>query len=215
MFKQIFSHVIFYISIDISPNNDGQLVIKKTPTGETESRGFSLKPTNPGMANGQQQQGESAAFTITSDTIDSASMPVDCRGFSLNPSDQPLPALAVDSRGIPLKSRVVSLKETVDSEDGRGFDLKPVSDLLAIIDQEVGGRNEDAKEDAVGAAVEDDSEEDTPPPDSLRSIKEKVKARKSFDTKSRTKGKKILPVKRTESPVRPRGTGKGNYDNYK
>lgn len=182
------------------------MVIKKTPTGDVESRGFSLKPAvvtdNTPVAGELKPRPfkDSAAFTITSDTIDSASIPVDCRGFDLQPAEQHHPAgLAVDSRGIPLESRVVSLKENSDLNEGRGFDLKPVADLLNIIDEEVARREGD---------VEEDDEEDTPPPDSLRSIKEKVKARKSVDNTKQRSSKKDMLGKKTvkESPVRVRGS---------
>jgi hypothetical protein len=197
---------------------EDQLVVQKSSSGETKSRGFSLKPAvityNSPVENDLKKRQllthiGSAGFTLTSDSIDSSSLPVDCRGFSLKPSE-PLPrrtesGLAVDSRGIPLDSRIILLdsRENRDNltEENRSLDLQPVANLLAMIDRE---DRRTGQGDGDG-----DDDEDTPPPDSLRSIKAKAKARKSVDTTKRDSTKKRLTTKKSSknlnSPVRVRG----------
>ncbi|XP_031560338.1 centrosomal protein of 162 kDa-like isoform X2 [Actinia tenebrosa] len=202
----------------LESQHEDQLLLQKSSTGETKSRGFSLRPsviTDSSPAENELKKRQlltnigSAGNTLTSDSIDSASLPVDCRGFSLKPSEPlpsgPEPGLAVDSRGIPLDSRVVPLdsRESRDSftEEKRGLDLQPVANILAMIDKTEGKK---------GKIGDDDTEdEDTPPLDSLRSIKAKAKARKSVDTKKREPTKKTTNkkgVKSAYSPVRVRGS---------
>ncbi|EDO46717.1 predicted protein, partial [Nematostella vectensis] len=148
-------------SIDQDSTDLGQLVLEKASGGETKSRGFDLQPVvitdNEPVEKTLKPRPyrpniDSVGMTLTSDTLDSASPPVDCAGFTLRPS--------VEARDM-------------HQEGWAG---------------ESGAHSED---------------EDTPPPDSLRSIKAKARQRMSVEGSRKSTGKGGLTLRESGERVEP------------
>ena len=124
-------------------------------SGVMEPRGVDLTPAVPTNTEGRRFDLQPAE---------------DAPGFSLQP--------ASEARGLDLKPAVDTMSESVaggrgfdlqPSQEGRGFSLQPVVNLL----------QSEGKEMKTEGEGEEDEDDDTPPPESLQSIKNIARARKS------------------------------------
>ena len=158
-----------------------------------DARGFGLRPVRDERAfigslqDKSQDIGssvDSAHMGLALGAVDlTPAVPTDTegRGFDLQPAED-APGFSLqpvsEARGLDLKPAVDTMSESVadgrgfdlqPSQEGRGFSLQPVANLLQ-------SEGEEMKTEGEG---EEDEDDDTPPPESLQSIKNIARARKS------------------------------------
>ena len=108
--------------------------------------------------------------------------PANAPGFSLRP--------VAEGSGLGIKSSIKSNPDSVSSivVEGRGFDLQPAQAGLGLSLQPVVNLLQSGREEQQTQGEGEDDEEDTPPPESLQSIKSIVRARKSAGRENDRKG---------------------------
>lgn len=141
---------------------------------KSQDIGSSVDSAHMGLASGAMElRGVDLTPAVPTDTED--------RGFDLQPAED-APGFSLqpvsEARGLDLKPAVDTMSESVAggrgfdlqvSQEGRGFSLQPVANLLH-------SEGEEMKTEGEG---EEDEDDDTPPPESLQSIKNIARARKS------------------------------------
>lgn len=167
---------------------------------EDDERGFGLKPVRDGRAfkGSLQDNSQDVGSSVDSTHMELATGALEPRGLDLSPA---VPADTGDrgfdlqpaegSRGFRLQpvneSRGMDLRPAVDAisesaEGGRGFDLQPAGESLGFNLQPVANlllsEGKEMRTEVEGEGVGDE-DDDTPPPESLHSIKNIARARKS------------------------------------
>ena len=196
---------------------------------ENDERGFGLRPVGslPVDLSVESSVDETdrrlASSRLESRGIDltpSVATHNEGRGFDLQPADdsagftlQP----ATEARGLDLKPAVAA--STSGFTEGRGFDLQPAEQRHGFSLQPVVNL---LHADQEGTEAVDDEDDDTPPPESLQSIKSIARARKSagresvrksteasVTTKKTSKSSREKPVKKTTTkPQQKKEKGK-------
>lgn len=196
---------------------------------EGDERGFGLQPVRDGKAfvgtlqNNSQDvvsSGDGAHLSFASGVLESRGLdltPVvpsatEGRGFDLQPANDALGFSlqpATEARGMHLQPAVDSTSETAaggrgydlqPAQDGRGFSLQPVANLV-----ESEGEGKDGEKEG---GEEADEDEDTPPPESLQSIKNIARARKSAGRDSVKKSTETHATAKKTSKVGKEKSGK-------
>ena len=159
-------------------------------TGALEPRGLDLSPAVPTDTRGR-------GFDLQPSE--------DSHGFSLQPVDE--------ARGMKFRVAVDAISESVGdgrgfdlqlAQESRGFNLQPVANLLLSEGEEM--RTEEERE----GEGEGDEDDDTPPPESLQSIKNIARARKSAGRDSLKKSTDInAAAKKTSKAGKEKSVKKG------